>query len=152
SGGAGRPESPRRLEQTQRGHARVALEVRGHLLQDEWAADDPARAGSPIEDLEKDLALASRTFDVASSDRRPLAVSKLLIRPRPGVCQGRGSVDDLGAGFVDLQARLAVPGRSGEVQLDSTEGVDDPGEPAEVDFEVVVDADPGLPADRLHQQ
>src|SRR5690606_14679950 len=54
--------------------------------------------------------------------------------------------------FVDLQARLAVPGRSGEVQLDSTEGVDDPGEPAEVDFEVVVDADPGLPADRLHQQ
>src|SRR5690606_15903335 len=115
-------------------------------------AENPATAGSLVKILEDNHSPQSGSGDVPTPGRLPLPVPQLLVRPGTGIGEGGGPVDHLRSRLLHLQTGLEVAGGGREVQLDTAEGVDDPGEPAEIDLQVVVDADAGLPAHRLDEQ
>ena len=99
----------------------------------------------------KTLALAGGANDVSASLRYPLAISELFVSSGPGIREGGSSVDDLSSG-IDLQPGLEVAGGIGKGQFDAAEGVDDVGEAAELDLQIMVRPDAGGQRDCFHEK
>ena len=75
----------------------------------------------------------------------------VLVVAGPGHGEGLRPVQQLAPGGRDVQARIGVLGRIGEVEVDPAQGVDGVLEAGEVDLDHVVDLNAEVGRDRLDE-